>query len=159
MTTLIEELVEWGAALRPEDVPDRVMDLAASQVLSQLAAIRAGWTHPLGRKLVRAFGPPSQPESRRAAAVLAGLGSWLHMDDTAYAGHLSNSTVTVPLAYAYQLGLDGKGLLAAVIAATECAARITAAATLGPFRGQNAAHAHLAGAVSGRLRSENAPAS
>jgi hypothetical protein len=86
MSTLIEELVEWGAALRPEDVPERVMDLAASQVLSQLAAIRAGAGHPLGRKLVRAFGAPSQPESRRAAAVLAGLGSWLNLDDTAYAG-------------------------------------------------------------------------
>ena len=48
-------------------------------------------------------------------------------------------------------------MLTAVIAANECAARITAAATLGPFRGQNAAHTHVAGAVSGRLRAEGAP--
>ena len=45
-----------------------------------------------------------------------------------------------------------------MVAANECAARIAAAATLGPFRGQNAAHTHIAGAVSGRLRSENATA-
>lgn len=158
MSTLIEELVEWGAALRPEDVPDRVMDLAASQVLSQLAAIRAGWTHPLGRKLVRAFGPPSQPESRRAAAVLAGLGSWLNLDDTAYAGHLSNSTVTVPLAYAPALGLSGEALLTAIVAANECAARVTAASTLGPFRGQTAVQSSLVGAAAGRLHCEGMPA-
>lgn len=158
MSTLVEELAEWAAALRPEDVPDRVLDLAASQVLSQLAAIRAGWTHPLGRKLVRAFGPPTQPESRRAAAVLAGLGSWLNLDDTAYAGHLSNSTVTVPLAYAPALGLDGEALLTAIVAANECAARITAASTLGPFRGQTAVQTSLVGAVAGRLHCEGAPA-
>lgn len=158
MSTLVEELAEWAAELRPEDVPDRVLDLAASQVLSQLAAIRAGWTHPLGRKLVRAFGPPSQPESRRAAAVLAGLGSWLNLDDTAYAGHLSNSTVTVPLAYAPALGLNGEALLTAIVAANECAARITAASTLGPFRGQTAVQTSLVGAAAGRLHCEGAPA-
>ncbi|HEV2343178.1 MAG TPA: MmgE/PrpD family protein [Actinocrinis sp.] len=158
MSTLVEELAEWAAELRPEDVPDRVLDLAASQVLSQLAAIRAGWTHPLGRKLVRAFGTPSQPESRRAAAVLAGLGSWLNLDDTAYAGHLSNSTVTVPLAYAPALGLNGEALLTAIVAANECAARITAASTLGPFRGQTAVQTSLVGAAAGRLHCEGAPA-
>ncbi len=86
--------------------------------------------------------------------MLSGLTSWLHFDDTAYAGHLSNSTATVPMAYAHALGLDGRSLLTAVIVANECAARIAASATLGPFRGQNAAHTHVAGAVSGRLRAE-----
>jgi 2-methylcitrate dehydratase PrpD len=62
------------------------------------------------------------------------------------------------VAYAHALGLDGRQLLTAVLAADECAARIAAAATLGPLRGQNAAHTHLAGAVAGRLRSEQAPA-
>lgn len=158
MTTLTEELAEWAAALRPADIPDRVLDLAASQVLSQLAAILAGSSHPLGRKLVRAFGPPCQPDTRGAAAVLAGLGSWLNMDDTAYAGHLSNSTVAVPLAFAPALGLDGPALLTAVVAANECAARITAASTLGPFRGQTAVQTSLVGAVAGRLHCEGAPA-
>lgn len=158
VATLLEELAEWAAALRPADVPDRVLDLAASQVLSQLAAIRAGQRHPLGRKLVSAFGPPGQPGIRAAAAVLAGLGSWLNMDDTAYAGHLSNSTVAVPLAYAPALGLDGPALLTAVVAANECAARITAASTLGPFRGQTAVQTSLAGAAAGRLHCEGAPA-
>lgn len=158
MATLIEELAGWAAALRPGDIPDRVMDLASSQVISQLAAVYAGYRHPLGRKLVRAFGRPCQLDSRAAAAVLGGLGSWLNMDDTAYAGHLSNSTVAVPLAYAPALALDGSALLTAIVAANECAARITAAATLGPFRGQTAAHTSLVGAIAGRLHCAGAPA-
>ncbi|MFD7712774.1 MmgE/PrpD family protein [Streptomyces sp. NPDC059785] len=154
--TLLEELGVWAARLRPEDVPERVLRLAASQVLSQLGAIRAGADHPLGRRLTAAFGPPLQSDPRRSACVLAGLGSWLNLDDTAYAGHLSNSTAAVPLAFAHARLLDGPALLTAVVAANECAARITAAATLGPLRGQTALHAHLAGAVAGRLHCERA---
>ena len=155
--TLIENLSRWASGLDLDDVPDRVVRFASSQVLSQLAAARAGAQHPLGQAVIRGFGEPWQANAAQSAFVLAGLTSWLHYDDTAYAGHLSNSTATVPMAYARALGLDGRGLLTAVIAANECAARITAAATLGRFRGQNAAHTHLAGAVSGRLRAEGAP--
>ncbi|MEV6795305.1 MmgE/PrpD family protein [Streptomyces sp. NPDC051320] len=158
MVTLTEELSQWACATRLDAVPDRVVALAKSQVLSQLAAVRAGLAHPLGRRLVRAFGPPLQADAARGARVLAGLGSWLNLDDTAYAGHLSNSTVAVPLAYARARGLDGADLLTAVVTANECAARVTAAATLGPFRGQTAAHTSLVGGVAGRLRAEGAPA-
>ncbi|GAA3075364.1 hypothetical protein GCM10020000_70640 [Streptomyces olivoverticillatus] len=125
--------------------PPRVVELAQSQVLSQLAAIRAGLAHPRGRDLVRAFGPPLQDDPARSACVLAGLGSWLNLDDTAYAGHLSNSTVSVPVAYARALGLSGAELVTAVIVANECAARVTAASTLGPFRGQMAVQTSLVG--------------
>jgi 2-methylcitrate dehydratase PrpD len=155
--TLTQRLSDWAAAIELADLPDRIVALARSQVISQLAAIRAGAGHPLGGRLVRAFGPPWQTDPARSAAVLAGLGSWLHLDDTAYAGHLSNSTVAVPVAYAHALGCNGSELLAAVVAATECAARVTAAVTLGPFRGQSAAHTHLTGAVTGRLHCAQAP--
>lgn len=156
--SLLDELSTWASTLELDDVPTRVVAFARSQVLSQLAAARAGSSHPLGQAVQDAFGPPLQPDPARSAYVLAALTSWLHFDDTAYAGHLSNSTVTVPVAYAHALGLDGRALLTAVIAANECAARIAASATLGPFRGQHAAHTHLAGSVSGRLRCEGAPA-
>ncbi len=155
--TLIENLGRWASGLDLTDVPDRVVAVAGSQVLSQLAAARAGRQHPLGEAVVRGFGEPFGPDPAQSAFVLAALTSWLHFDDTAYAGHLSNSTVTVPLAYAHALNLDGRRLLTAVIAANECASRITAAATLGQFRGQNAAHTHVAGAVAGRLGAEWAP--
>ncbi len=151
-------LGDWAAGLRLDDVPDRIVEWATSQVLSQLAAIRAGLAHPSGRMIVRAFGPPWHPDPRRSAAVLGALGSWLNLDDTAYAGHLSSATVAVPLAYAHALPLSGRDLLTAVITGNEYAARITAAATLGPLRGQSALHTLVAGAVSTRLRIENAPA-
>jgi len=156
--TLTENLSRWASGLDLDDVPDRVVSFASSQVLSQLAAVRAGAQHPLGQAVIRGFGEPWQASAAQSAFVLAALTPWLYYDDTAYAGHLSNSTVTVPMAYAHALGLDGRGLLTAVIAANEVAARITAAVTLGRFRGQNAPHTHLAGAVSGRLRAEGAPA-
>lgn len=156
--TLTEELAAWASSLCLHDVPERVRSYARSQVLSQLAAARATLDHPLGRKIVEAFGPPTQPDPRRAATVLAMLTMALDYDDTVFAGHVTHSTVNVPLTYAAPLGLDGAALLGAVIAAGECAARVTAAATLGPHRGQTAAHAHLVGAPAARLHAEGAPA-
>ena len=156
--TLTETLAAWGSGLTFDDVPDRVVAYARSQMLSQLAAARASLDHPLGRKIVAAFGPPTQADPRRAASVLASLTMALDYDDTVYAGHVTHSTVNVPVAYAAHLGLDGRSLLAAVVAAGECAARVTAAATLGPHRGQTAAHAHLVGAPAARLHGEQAPA-
>ncbi|MFB7501955.1 MmgE/PrpD family protein [Streptomyces broussonetiae] len=157
-TPALTALARWAARTRDEDIPERVRALAASQVLSQLASIRAGAAQPEGRRLVDAFGPPFQADTRTSACVLAALGSFLNLDDTAYAGHLSNSTVAVPLAYAHRLGLDGPALLSAVVVANECASRITAAATLGPLRGQSALHTHLAGATAGRLHCQGTDA-
>lgn len=154
----LAELAAWASGLQLSDVPPRVVELASSQIMSQLAAIRTGLRCAAGQRLVRALGDPLQPDVASSARVLAGAGAWLNLDDTAYAGHLAPSTVAVPLAYAYALGLSGGQLLRSVIVANECAARITAAATLGPFRGQTAAHTHLAGTVAGRLRSQDAPA-
>lgn len=154
----LEELASWSSRLRLDDVPPRVAELAASQILSHLAAIRTGLRCKPGQRLVRALGDPLQPDVAGSARVLAGAGAWLNLDDTAYAGHLAPSTVAVPVAYAYALGLSGAGLLRSVVVANECAARITAAATLGPFRGQTALHTHLAGTVAGRLRSQESPA-
>lgn len=156
--TLTEQLAAWASSLTLEDVPARVVSFARSQVLSQLAAARATLGHPLGEKVVDALGPPTQPDARRAAPVLAALTMALDFDDTVYAGHVTHSTVNVALAYAAPLGLDGRRLLGAVVAAGECAARVTAAATLGPHRGQTAAHAHLVGAPAARLHAEGAPA-
>lgn len=155
---LLECLVRWASTLRLADVPARVRDFAASHVLSQVAAIRSGLAQEDGRRLVRALGPPWQQDVAQSARVLSAAGAWLNLDDTAYAGHLGPSTVGVPLAYARALGLSGAELLRAVVVADECAARVTAAATLGPFRGQTALHTHVVGAVAGRLACERAPA-
>ncbi|MFI9206040.1 MmgE/PrpD family protein [Streptomyces sp. NPDC053048] len=155
--SVLEELADWASALQLCDVPQRVVEFAASQILSQIAAIRVGLRQNEGKRLVGALGAPFQRDTAQSARVLAGAGAWLNLDDTAYAGHLAPSTVAVPLAFAHALRLSGHDLLRAVIVANECASRITASATLGPFRGQTALHTHLVGAVAGRLASEKAP--
>jgi 2-methylcitrate dehydratase PrpD len=156
--TAARELATWASGLELADVPDRVVAYAKSQIMSNVAAARATLAHPLGARIVGAFGAPSQDDPARAAHVLAALSMGLDYDDALYAGHISHSTVNVPLAYSRSLELDGAGLLVAVLAANEVAARVTAASTLGRFRGQTASHAHLAGAVAGRLRAEHAAA-
>jgi 2-methylcitrate dehydratase PrpD len=157
--TLTTELSEWAVDLKLSDVPPRVVDFAKSQLLSQLAAARGGLAHPLGAIVGRALGPLLQPDPKQAACALAATTSWLHFDDTAYAGHISHSTVGVPIAYARAAGLDGAALLLCIIVANECAARVAASATLSEFRGQTAAYTHLAGSVAGRCKAEGAPAS
>lgn len=156
--TLVEELAGWASALELDAVPARVRAMACSLVLSQLAAARATLGHDLGRRVVRAFGPPLQDDPKRTAYTLAALTIALDFDDTVYAGHVTHAAVNVPLAYGRARRLGGAALLAATVAAIESAARVTAAATLGPFRGQTAGHSHLVGAVAGRLHAERAPA-
>jgi 2-methylcitrate dehydratase PrpD len=151
-------LAEWASSLSLSEVPARVQNFAASHILSQMAAIRSGLGQEAGQRLVKALGPPWQNDVAQSARVLSAAGAWLNLDDTAYAGHLGPSTVGVPLAYAHHLGMSGRDLLRTVIVANECAARVTAAATLGPFRGQTALHTHVVGAVAGRLACEHAPA-
>ncbi|KOU52327.1 VlmK-like protein [Streptomyces sp. WM6378] len=149
-------LANWASSLHLSDVPTRVQDFAASHILSQLAAIRSGLGQEGGKRLIQALGRPWQDDVAQSARVLSAAGAWLNLDDTAYAGHLGPSTVGVPLAYAHHLGLSGSELLHAVILANECAARVTAAATLGPFRGQTALHTHVVGAAAARLACERA---
>lgn len=156
--TLAARLAGWASGLTLDDVPPRVVPLVRSQVLSALAAARATLAHPLGERVVRALGPPVQDDPKAMACTLAALTIALEFDEALYAGHSSHSTVNVPLAYARPLGLDGERLLAAVVAGNECSTRVTAAATLGRYRGQTAGHAHLAGAVAARLHAERAPA-
>ena len=154
MATLSERLAGWATALDLRDVPARVRELAVSQLLGHLGAVCAGARHSLGRRVMAGFGPPFGEEPKASAYVSAALTMALDFDDTVFAGHVSHSSVGVPLAYARRAGLDGTALLRSILAATEVAARVTAAATLGPFRGQTAAHTHLAGAVAGRCAAE-----
>ncbi|MEV6650791.1 MmgE/PrpD family protein [Streptomyces sp. NPDC051219] len=149
---LLPTLAAWAGELRYDDIPERLITIATSQVLSYMATARAALDHPIGAKLVTAFGAPRAAHPEQTAYVLAGLSSCLYLEDTFYAGHLSHSTVSVPLAYQGVEDADGRTLITAVVAANECAARLTAAATLGPFRGQSAAHTHLIGAPAARLR-------
>jgi 2-methylcitrate dehydratase PrpD len=156
--TITGRLAAWVAGLTAADIPEHIRDVATSQVLAHIGALAAGAGHELGGRVLGAFGPPFRGDPEQTAYVSAALTMLLDFDDTMYAGHVSHSSVGVPLAYAEPLRLDGPSLLTAVVAANETAARVTAAATLGPHRGQTAAHTHLVGAVAGRGSAEGAAA-
>ncbi|MFI5778080.1 MmgE/PrpD family protein [Nocardia sp. NPDC051570] len=153
------ELAAWARTVRYEDIPSSTLALARSQLVSTLAAVRASLTHPLGRALVATFGAPLHRDPKQSAAALAGLATCLDFDDVAFVGHLSASCVTVPVAYARGLEMDGRALLTTLVVANECAARLTAATILGPFfRAQANTHCHLVGAATALLHARRAPA-
>ena len=157
--TMTGVLADWASSLTWAAVPARTRAAARSQLVSNLAAVRATLRLPAGRGLVAAFGPPAQADPNRAAQVLAGLATAIDFDEVAYSGHVSAGAVNVALAEARHGHLDGEALLTAVVAANECAARITAATILSPFfRGQTNTHTHSASAAVARLHARRVPA-
>ncbi|ATE55205.1 MmgE/PrpD family protein [Actinosynnema pretiosum] len=150
-------LASWARSVTLADIPPATLAAARSQLVSNLAAVRASMAHPVGRGLVAAFGPPLQADPGRSAYVLSALATALDFDEVAYSGHVSAGAVNVAVAEAIALGLDGGSLLTTQVAANECAARISAATILSPFfRGQTNTHCHLAAAASARLHARGA---
>ncbi|MEU2506636.1 MmgE/PrpD family protein [Streptomyces sp. NPDC007863] len=157
--SLSRTLAQWVAGLRHEDIPARVASVVTSQVVSHIATVRATAAHPVGRILLEAYGPlRTDADPDRTAHLMAALSASLYVEDTLYAGHVSHAAVGVPLAYQARQRLSGRSLIAAVTAANEAAARVTAAATLGPFRGQWASWTHLVAASSALLHGSGADA-
>ena len=150
-------LAAWARTLAYEDIPAPTLAAARSQLVSNIAAVRASMDHPTGQRIVAAFGPPAQPDPKQSAYVLAALASALDFDEVAFSGHVSTGAVNVAIAEARHAGLDGRSLLTTIVAANECAARITAATILSPFfRGQTNTHCHLASAAAARLHARRA---
>ncbi|MFF7371550.1 MmgE/PrpD family protein [Streptomyces tricolor] len=155
--SLTARLADWAHRVTYDDVPPHTRQAAISQLISNLAAVRASLGHPVGRSLVAAFGSPLQDDPTRSAHVLSALATALDFDEVAYAGHVSAGAVNVALAEARRGRLDGRSLLATIVTADECAARITAATILSPFfRGQTNTHCHLASAAAARLHARGA---
>ncbi len=151
------EIAEWVASLRFEDIPSRIVEKAKTQILSMLGAVYASAgadvAGPLGRFAGAGHGakeatlfPSGQKTSAQAAIFTnAALSMALDYDDYLFAGHTGHSAVLVPLALAEKLGLGGKDLLVAQIAANEVEGRIGASVILGPLNGQLWSFIHLAG--------------
>lgn len=155
--SLSATLASWARTVSYADIPPATVAAARSQLISNLAAVRASLNHPVGQAIVAAFGPPRQDHPTQSAYVLAALASVLDFDEVAYSGHVSAGAVNVAVAEARGRRLDGRSLLATIITANECAARITAATILSPFfRGQTNTHCHLASAAAARLHARGA---
>lgn len=155
--SLSTRLAAWARTVSHAGIPRATVASARSQLISNLAAVRASLNHPVGQGLVRAFGPAIQPDPKQSAYVLAALATALDFDEVAYSGHVSTGAVNVAISEAERSLLDGKSLLATIVAANECAARISAATILSPFfRGQTNTHTHLASAAAARLHARKA---
>ncbi|WNV85260.1 MmgE/PrpD family protein [Umezawaea sp. Da 62-37] len=155
--SLTTRLAAWARTVTYEGIPPNTLASARSQLISNLAAVRASLRHPVGQRVVAAFGPPIQADPKQSAYVLSALATALDFDEVAYSGHVSAGAVNVAITEVEPSGLDGKSLLATIVAANECAARITAATILSPFfRGQTNTHCHLASAAAARLHARGA---
>jgi 2-methylcitrate dehydratase PrpD len=158
VASLSTTLGAWARTVTHADLPEPTRAAARSQLISNLAAVRASLRHPVGPPIVAAFGPPLQDDPTRSAYVLAALATALDFDEVAYSGHVSAGAVNVAIAEARANGLDGRRLLATIVAANEVGARVSAAGILSPFfRGQTNTGCHLASAAAARLHARGAP--
>jgi 2-methylcitrate dehydratase PrpD len=133
-----EEVGEWAAGLRADDLPASVRERAELQALS-IAAGRAAGEEAAAPFATAAPGGPVGEVYRSAVASIAH--DW---DDYLFMGHTGHSAV--PAAAAFAGGDPGRELLARV-AANEVAGRLGAALFFGPHNGQFWASIHCASAA------------
>lgn len=162
----LERAGRWATTLSYADIPAAVRRAARIQRVSTVGAAVWTTTHPIGPKIADAIEVDSTEDTatfiaggscppREAAAGNAALSMALDFDDTVLGGHTGHSSVFVPLAYAEAGGMDGHRALVGHVAANEVAARLSSAAAIGPFRGQQTAYIHAAAAAVGRAVVEN----
>lgn len=140
-TTTVQKISRLASALRPEDIPEHVLDQAAWCVLDLLGAAMAGFGQESARA-ARNFGRrffPAGPagiwftrvglSEAGAAFCNAVAGSALDLDDgnRAAGGHPGASLVPTALAVAQSLNSSGRDLLAALAVGYEVAVRAAAA--------------------------------
>ncbi|MGE5281502.1 MAG: MmgE/PrpD family protein [Chloroflexota bacterium] len=135
--TICEEVGEWAAALRMEDLPGSVRERAALQAQCIAAARVAGEEAAAPFAAVAPDGPVGEAY-RSAAASIAH--DW---DDYLFMGHTGHSAVPAAAAFAP----DPERALVAQVAANEVAGRLGAALFLGPHNGQFWASIHCASAA------------
>lgn len=135
--TICEEIAEWAAGLRIDDLPASVRERSELQA-SCIAAARAAGAAAAGPFAAVAPDGPVGEIYRSAAASIAH--DW---DDYLFMGHTGHSAV--PAAGAFTV--DAERRLVAQVAANEVAGRLGAALFLGPHNGQFWASIHCASAA------------
>ncbi|MBN2493709.1 MAG: MmgE/PrpD family protein [Deltaproteobacteria bacterium] len=162
--TTLERIASWACGLRFEDIPERVIHKAKLQMLSMLAAVYSGYptraarairevalaSRARGRATVLPGGDTTSPTAAAMANAAASMA--LDYDDYLFMGHTGHSAVLGSLALAQEMGLGGRDLLRAQIAADEVGGRLGASVILGPQNGQLWTHIHApAAACAGAL--------
>ncbi|MDP3936728.1 MAG: MmgE/PrpD family protein [Deltaproteobacteria bacterium] len=151
-------LADWSAGLKFQDIPEKVIEEAKSQVMSVLGAVHAGAGTEAGAAVVKAVtawggGDESAtmiPSGRRtslhhAIYANAALSMALDYDDYLFAGHTGHSAVLASLAMAEARNLTGRDLLLSQVIANEVEGRVGASVLLGPQNGQLWTFIHLVG--------------
>ncbi len=162
--SIITRLASWSSSLKHDDVPPRVLNKAALQVYSVIAAIHAGSRHEIGQALEEGVaqwagdGPCTGLPSGKKMDVLsavhlnAALSLALDYDDYLMFGHTGASAVTVSLAAAEKFGASTREAMVAQVVANEIEGRLGASVVMGPHNGQGWSHIHLAGAAAATAR-------
>ncbi len=164
MSTTIERIADWASGLELEAVPEPVIERSKLQLLSMVAAVYSGYPTRAARAvrevalMSRARGRstvlPMGDRTSVTMAVMANAAASMALDydDYLFMGHPGHCSVLASLALAEEMGLGGRELLRAQIAANEAAGRLGAAVALGPQNGQLWTHIHALGAaLSGAL--------
>lgn len=161
---LLPQLAEWVAALRPEDIPERINQVAASQILSMLAAAASGRLTEDGvaalRALQRTGAGGSLPcVGGGTAALLDAIdlhATWSmtqDYDDYMFMGHTGHSSVWTALFVGAHVGATAEEFYTAIAVGNELGGRLGASLLLGPHNGQMWVPIHrlAAAAITGRL--------
>ena len=154
-----QAIADWVSGARYDDIPDRVIYEAKTQLLNIIAAIFAGYRTESGKIVLDTVAQwGAKPEAtiiptgmlttvRNAVYANSSLSMTLDYDDYVYPVHTGHSAVTVPLAFVEKFALSGKDLLLAQIIATEVEARVGASVVMGVQNGQLCSAVHIIGAA------------
>jgi len=150
---LTREIAEWANGVRPESVPDDVIELARLQVMSVIGASHAGERSLVGAKVTKAsaaWGTYGELFARLCHSVAHDY------DDYLFAGHTGHSAVWTALTE--NRGHAPREVLTAIVVGNELGGRLGAALLLGPQNGQMWAYIHalISTCVAGRLRGADA---
>lgn len=151
-SAILENLGQWAAALRIQDIPPRVIEKIQLQILTGISAAAAAPWHEPSRAVLRArkssgnaliFATLDRTAPSDAAFVNAAFAMSLDFDDYMLAGHTGYSAVLVPLAYARTL----EEVIVAAAAANEIMGRLSTDCFIGPLNGQMSSYIHNIGAA------------
>ncbi len=152
--SIIRRIARWACNLKLSDVPQRVIDICRTQMLSVLASIYAGSLSAPGKAVMRAVRSYSEPGPCTCFALeekTSPLWALLHntslsmaldYDDYMFLGHTGHSAVLVPLTLGELFNTGATEVLKAQIVANEIGGRLGASVVLGPHNGQMWTYIH-----------------
>jgi 2-methylcitrate dehydratase PrpD len=154
-----ERIANWVYDMKFEDIPQRIVYEAKTQIMNIIAAIFAGYETDSGQAVLKTaseWGGKEEctiiPCGKRTSLhntvyVHSAFSMALDYCDYIFPVHTGHSAVVVPLAFVENSGLSGKDFLLAQIIATEVEGRVGGSAIIGVQNGQLCSYVHLIGAA------------